>query len=155
MDEDTAAVNFKVSDRNDLIELYNIHKQWTDDASTMAKNFMPNIFTEKMEWMDWKATLVNFLKSQPGRNGSPLNYVVRNNQGTVIRNNSNLLDDYSDRATLTGRAFSSNTSRVNSYLVLLISGKIHHRTEDITVQEQFRRPCWLHGTQGILQRRKS
>ena len=102
MDEDTAAVNFKVSDRNDLIELYNIHKQWTDDASTMAKNFMPNIFTEKMEWMDWKATLANFLKSQPGRNGSPLNYVVRNNQGTVIRNNSNLLDDYSDRATLTG-----------------------------------------------------
>ena len=141
MDEDTAAVNFKVSDRNDLIELYNIHKQWTDDASTMAKNFMPNIFTENMEWMDWKATLVNFLKSQPGRNGSPLNYVVRNNQGTVIRNNSNLLDDYSDRATLTGGAFSSNTSRVNSYLVLLISGKIHHRTEDITVQEQFRRPC--------------
>ena len=75
----------------------------------MAKNAMPKSFTENMEWVDWKSTLVNFMKSQPGRNGVNLNYVVRDNQVTFIRTNTNFPYNYDNRALLTGRAFSSDT----------------------------------------------
>ena len=73
--------------------------------------------------MDWKDTLVNFLKSQLGRNGPPLNYVLMDNQGTFIKTNTNFLEDYFDRALLKGIAFSSNASKVYSYLFQLISEK--------------------------------
>ena len=49
MDEDTSTVNFNVIGRNDLIERYNTNKQWTKNASTMLKNYMPNIFTKNIE----------------------------------------------------------------------------------------------------------
>ena len=73
--------------------------------------------------MDWKDTLVNFLKSQLGRNGPPLNYVLMDNQGTFIKTNTNFLEDYFDRALLKGIAFYSNASKVSSYLFQLISEK--------------------------------
>ena len=121
MDAYPAAVHFNVIYRKDLIERYNTHKQWTEDASTMANNATFKSLTKNMEWMDWRSTLVNFLNSKPGRNRVPLNYVVRDNKGTVVRNNINFLDNYVNKATLTGISFSSDASNVHSYLVLLIS----------------------------------
>ena len=67
----------------------------------MAKNSIPKKFTEKMEWMDWKATIINFLKYQPGRNGVPLKYVIRENFATIIRTNTKFLDDYVEKNPLT------------------------------------------------------
>ena len=67
----------------------------------MANNSMTKNFTEKMEWMDWKSTLINFLKSQPGRNGVPLNYVIRYNVAAIIQTNTNFIDCYVDRTPLT------------------------------------------------------
>ena len=87
----------------------------------MSDNAMPKIFTKKTEWMDWKSTLVHFLKSQPGRNGVPLNYVMSYNKSRITRPNATFLDDYVDRTLLTGRALSSNASKVPSYIVRLIS----------------------------------
>ena len=46
LDKDSASVYLNVSKMIDLID----------------KNEMPKSFIEKMEYMDWKATLVNFLK---------------------------------------------------------------------------------------------
>ena len=39
-----------VAEGNDPIERCNTHKQWTDDASNMARNAMPKSLTEKMEF---------------------------------------------------------------------------------------------------------
>ena len=116
--EDPTQEEFPVADRDDLLERYNTHKQWIDDAPNMAKNAMPKNFTEKMEWEDWKSTLANFLKSQPGRNGVPLSYVIRDNEHPVVRANANFLDDYVDRASLNGRVFTADASKVHSYIVL-------------------------------------
>ena len=66
MYKDPTSVYFNVTEMNNLIERYNTHKQWTDDASKTAKNSMRKSFTKKIEWMDWKSTLVNFLNLQPG-----------------------------------------------------------------------------------------
>ncbi len=54
---------------------------------------MPQPFTEKSRWEDWKITFYNFLKTQPGRSGVPLAYIVRevDNQSDA---HEELLDNY-------------------------------------------------------------
>ena len=123
MDEDPSALNFNVINRNNLIKQYNTHNQWADNASTMANNAMTKSFTKKMERMDWKSNLIKFLKSQPVRNRVTPQYVARDNQGTVISTNNKFLDDYINIAPLKVRAFSSDSSKVHSYLVRLIYEK--------------------------------
>ena len=91
---------FPNGDRCDLIERYNTHSYYIIDVVGMVKNSMPKTFNDKMNWVDWKFALINFLKSQPGRNLFTLNYVVHDNVNPIARNNPNLLDDYSNITTL-------------------------------------------------------
>jgi hypothetical protein len=119
---DPALSPFPVGRRHDLLERYNTHKQWLADAPGMLKSAMPKDFTEKIKWADWKGTFINFLKTQPGRHGVPLSYVVRDNDAALIRNNPNFLDDYVDQAPLNGRTFASDAEKVHAYLARLLTG---------------------------------
>ena len=74
-----------------------------------------------MEWINWKVMLINFLKSQPLRNGVPLNYVLHDNFNPIVRKNPNLLDDYSDITLLQGIVFTCDASKVHSYIIRLVS----------------------------------
>ena len=121
IDEDPTTEMFPVALRTDLIDRYNTHKQWVPDASDMAKSARPKMFTEKMKWTDWKVTLLNFLKSQPGRNGVPLSYVIRSDNLVVQNNYANFLDEYAAKAPLQGRAFDHDASKVHSYIIHFIS----------------------------------
>ena len=89
MGEDLASTPLKTGDRDDIIEKYNTHRQWTIYAEGMEKNNMPKTFPDKMKWIDCKVMLINFLKSQTGSNGFPLNYVVCDHVTPIARNNSN------------------------------------------------------------------
>ena len=120
-DEDTSLNLFPISEREDLIERFNTHKQWLEDTENTAKKYIPKNFTENMEWMDWKATLIKLLKYQPGRNGVPLNYVIRDNIIDIVRTKTNFLDDYVDRTPLTVSVFNVDASKVHSYIFRLIS----------------------------------
>ena len=87
----------------------------------MAKSARPKSFTEKMKWSDWKSTLITFLKSQPGRNSVPLDYVIRSDVNLAAGNMVNFLQDYSNRAPLAGNAFNHDAAKVHSYLLRFIS----------------------------------
>ena len=50
LDDDIALVYFKVTESKNLIEIWNTHKRWTDNASNMAKNKIPKSSSEKMEF---------------------------------------------------------------------------------------------------------
>ena len=113
-----------LAERDEHIGRFNTHKKWLEDAVNMANKSMPNNFTENMERMEWKAKLINFLKSQPGRNGVPLNYVIRDNVFAIVRTNMNFLGDYVDRTPLTGFCLNANASKVHSYIAQLISENI-------------------------------
>ena len=102
-DKDPYTFPLSVMGWNDIIERYNTHKHWKYDASNMAKNYTPKSFKEIGEWIDWKATLINFLKYQPGRNVVPLSYVIRNKITPTIGGNLNFLDDSINIALTTGR----------------------------------------------------
>ena len=119
--EDPAAEMFPVALRKDLVYHYNTHKQWVSDASDMAKSARPKMFAEKMKWSDWKVTLLNFLKSQPGRYGVPLSYVIRSDNLVIQNTYANFLDEYAAKAPLQGRAFDHDASKVHSYIICFIS----------------------------------
>ena len=80
---------------------------------------MPKKFTENMEWIDWKETLTNFLKYQPGRNSVTLKYVIKENFAAVVLTNMNFIDNYVYRTLLTG-IFNANAPKVHSYIAQLI-----------------------------------
>ena len=81
---------------------------------------MPNKFTENMEWMDWKVTLIKSLKYQPGRNGATLNYVIRDNFDAIVQTKTNFIYDYVDMTPITGIVFNDDASKVYLYIDRLI-----------------------------------
>ena len=97
---------------------------WKEDASGMLKSAMPKNFTEKMKWDEWKNTLQSFFRTQPGRYGIPLSYVIRDNDLPLIRNNNDFLDEYVDRAPLEGRAFIMDSTKVHLFILRLISDNL-------------------------------
>ena len=119
--QDPTSILFPVANRSELLNCYNTHKQWLTDASDMAKSARPKNFTEKMKWSGWKSTLINFLKSQPDRNGVHLDYVICSDVNPVAGNMVSFLQDYSNRAPLEGNAFNHNAAKVHSYLLCFIS----------------------------------
>ena len=74
--------------------------------------------------MDWKGSFVNVLRTQPGRDGVPLSYVVRDNINPPLPGvamNTEFLEDYLDNAPLMGETFESDAGEVHTYLVNFIS----------------------------------
>ena len=53
LDEDPSNTAFPVADKIDLINRYNTHKQWLDDASDMAKTTMPHPRGGFMKWYNF------------------------------------------------------------------------------------------------------
>ena len=50
--EDPRLNLFSISERGKLIERFNTHKQWLEDAANAVNNSIPDNFTKKMEWVD-------------------------------------------------------------------------------------------------------
>ena len=63
------------------------------DAERTEKNAMTKKFTDKMKWINWNVTLINFLKYQTGMNGVPLNYIVEYNVKQIVKTKPNFLDN--------------------------------------------------------------
>lgn len=117
MSEDPSNFIF-LGDRADPINKYkNTHKQWADDAHAMMKSIMPKHFKDDMKWLDWKASLVRFLSTQPEQNGVPLSYIVHDNDALMYQVNVNFLDNYIDRAPLMmGAAYTLDTAKVHIFI---------------------------------------
>ena len=121
MGRDPANTVFPVGRAAEFIRRYNTHKTWLDRASDKATTAKPKQFIETMKWLDWKTLFINFLRTQPGRNGVPLSYIVRENQNAVVNNNIQFIDDYVDQAPLYGPAFAADNEEVHTYITNFIS----------------------------------
>ena len=119
---DPSTLAFPVAEKIQLIRKYNTHKKWLKDSEAMAKSALPQLFTEKIKWTDWKPTFIGFLNSQPSCWDIPLNYVVRENDEPIIRTNQNFLDDYVDRAPMTGATYTMDSQKVHTFIVKFIAG---------------------------------
>ena len=112
---------FPVGDAVDLIQRYNTHKLWVGKASDKAKTSKPKQFTDQVKWIDWKDSFINFLRTQPGRNGIPLSYIVPDDEVPILRNNVQFLDNYVDQSLHEGPAFAADAEEVHSYIIGFIT----------------------------------
>ena len=118
---DPSSTAFPVGNVPVLLRRYHTHKNWADKADEKAKTAKPKQFSSKVKWEDWRDSLINFLRTQKGRNGVPLSYVIRESELAIIRQNAEFLDDYVDHAFLDGEAFASDANEVHTYIVNFIT----------------------------------
>lgn len=112
---------FTLDEKAALLTHIGTYQHWIDNASIMSKAAMPQLFTEKSTWEDWKVTFYNFLKTQPGRSGIPLAYIIRENDNQLDACQG-LLDKYIRNAPLEGEVYASDARSVHLYLMKLICG---------------------------------
>ena len=80
--------------------------------------------------MERKDYFENLFFTQPGRNGFPLKYVIRNNQNPIVRANAEFLDDDVYQYPLNGDDYTYDVNEVHT--VNFITGnptaekKSHH-----------------------------
>ena len=127
---------YPVAEAANLIRRYKTHLAFTKKSKTMAESAKPDKFTKDSKWSDWVVTLHNYLRCIPGRDGIPLNYVIRDNQDAIHGNHVDFLDDYVDAARLEGEAFTIDAADVHTIIANLISGNEDAETKIIAFSEE-------------------
>ena len=118
---DPTIVSFPVFDVALLMRRHKIHTFFTKKSVSMTATAMPAPFTPSMKWSDWVPTFLNFLRTIPGRDGVPLDYICRSDVLPNRTLQTNILKEYVEQAPLSGDSFTSDTTEVHTYLANLIT----------------------------------
>ena len=80
-------------------------------------------FTDKIKWIEWYTTFINFLRAIPGRNGTPLSYICRPVSMIVPTTGyGDFIEEYVDKAPLTRQAYLTDAAEVHIYIIKFTSG---------------------------------
>ena len=114
---------FDVNDTQKFMRRYKTHKQFIDKSSDVSDAAKPSKFTTKMRWSDWAPTFLNYLRTIPGRDGVPLNYVCRDSEHPNPDPHDDFIEDYVAMAPINqGEAFNIDTAEVHTLIVKFITG---------------------------------
>ena len=114
---------FKKEDTQTLMRRYKTHKQFIDKSSDISDAAKPSKFTSNMKWSDWAPTFINYLRTIPGRDGVPLNYVIRSNEQPDPTPRDDFIDEYVQMAPIErGEAYRIDAAEVHTLLVKFITG---------------------------------
>ena len=69
---DHITVRFTVANAPDFINRYKHHDAYVKKYKTITETSKPENFTDKLKWIKWYPTFINFLRAIPGRNGITL-----------------------------------------------------------------------------------
>ena len=120
---DPTLIEFPVQNTALLINRYKSHKAFVDKTKTISEAAKPIKFKESMKWEDWHPAFLDFLRSIPGRNGVPLNYICREYDRPEPNNpNIDFIENYIIHAPLYGPAFEVDAAEVHTYLTNFIAG---------------------------------
>ena len=122
MNRELTAIRFPFTRITEIKLKANIHAQYIERHETIASAAKPKEFTKDMKWDDWYPSFLNYLRIIPGREGIPLQYVIRTRDMPTFEPMNNYLDEYIDRAALTGDAFNGDAAQVHVYIVSFIAG---------------------------------
>ena len=82
----------------------------------------PEYSTNKVKWIEWYPTFINFLSDIPGRSDIPLSYIYSPINVIIHATYGYSIDEYVDRAHITGQAYQANVADVHTYIVKFTSG---------------------------------
>ena len=113
---------FPIADVTTFLGDQKFHAIFVTKSKMIVNNAKPSNFDNKAKWEDCKPTFVNFLRSIPRRDGTPLSYIIRHNDAPNPMKNPDFLDDYVAMAPLTGPSFIVDASEVHTYIVSFTAG---------------------------------
>ena len=137
--------SFNSQDTQVLMRRYKTHKQFIDKSSNVSEAAKSSKFTINMKWNDWAPTFTNYLRTIPGRDGFPLNYIIRE----LVQSDPTLCEDFIDKYVLMapidrGEAYQIDAAEVHTLLVKFITG---NETAEMRIQahetEQNGRTDWM------------
>ena len=117
--KDPGMLKFEPKGISKILKKAKTHEIYVDNSSVMAVK--PKDFTKDIKWSDWSPTFQNYLRAIPGRIGTPLSYVIRENDLPNPTPNEDFLDDYIMNSSLTGLDYLMDRRVVHTKLVALIS----------------------------------
>jgi len=112
---------FPLDQVSDCLRRHKTHEKFVADAKTLAEAAKPEKFKESTKWEDWKPTFLNYIRAMPGRDGIPLKYICRENDESRFEANEDFLDDYIDRAPLTGDSYVIDLVHVHTFLLNFVT----------------------------------
>ena len=146
-----ATGGFNVNDARNLLRKYKTHEIFASKSKTITETSKPPQFTSTTKWDEWCPVFINFLQMIPGRNGQPLSNVCRRDDALLTVPNVEFMDDYVNRAPLSGEAFIIDATEVHIYIQSFISGnemaeakilphasEINGRLDFITLKEHYK-----------------
>ena len=117
-----ATVPIAAFDNATLMRRYKSHENFVKKSSTISSTTNPCQFTPSTKWADWYPTFINFLRTIPGPDSIPLDYVCRSNDAPDCTPQTDILEEYALQAPLNGEAFKTDASEVHTYLTKFITG---------------------------------
>ena len=127
---------FPIAETANLIRRHKSHLAFCEKSKRVSDTAKPPKLEETTKWSDWCPVFINFLKSIPGRYGVPLSYIVRDNDDAIIVPNTDILEDYVNRAPLTGEAFNADASEVHTYIVNFTAGNETAESKLLAIADQ-------------------
>ena len=113
---------FDIAEARELVRKYKTHETFVSKSKTLSDTSKPPQFTASTKWDEWSPVFINFLRTIPGRNGQPLNYICRKNDLPTLVPRADFMDDYVNRAPLDGDAFNIDAAEVHTYIQSFING---------------------------------
>ena len=128
---DPSIIQFNLGDIENLVRKNKTHDLYVEKSKELANASEPEKFKTSTKWNDWKPTFLNYLRAIPGRDRTPLSYVVRENDDPNYTPQQDFLEEYVLTVPLYGDAFEIDTSEVRTYLMKYIAG---NENAEATVQ---------------------
>ena len=105
-------VRFTVANASDFIKRYKHNDAYVKKPKKITETVKPDNFTDKIKWIGWYPTFINFLHDIPGRNGIPLSYICRPVSAIIPTTGYvDFIDEYVDKAPLNGQVYLNDASR--------------------------------------------
>ena len=79
-------------------------------SKTIIEMVKPEYFMNKVKWIEWYPTFINFLRDITGRSGVPLRYICRPINVIICATYGYFINEYVDRSPLTGQAYQRNAA---------------------------------------------
>ena len=96
------------------------HEPFVEKVKTLSDVTKPDSFTDQTIHLDWKTTLLDYLKHVPGRSGVPLSYLARSAGCTPIA--GDLLDEFAVNDLHYGETYMTDRSKVHPDIAKFIKG---------------------------------
>ena len=91
-------------------------------TKTITETAKPEDFTNKVKWIEWYPTFINFLRAILESSGVPLSYIYRPTNVIMHITYGYFIDDYVYRSPLTRKAHLTNPSEAHTLIIKFTSG---------------------------------